>query len=50
MMKVTPAAANKRQQVIHVVLVRLGVIGIADVDAERSRAACRRNDPHAPPG
>ena len=34
MMKVTPAAASS-VKIVHVVLVGLGVVGVADVDAER---------------
>ena len=34
-MKVTPAAASSVKQIVHIVLVGLGVVGVADVDAER---------------
>ena len=35
MTKLTPAAASRIEQRVHVFLVGLGVVGVADVDAHR---------------
>jgi len=35
MMKVTPAAPSSGQQIVHIVLVGFGVVGVANVHAQR---------------
>ena len=34
-----PCGRKQRQQVVHVVLIGLGMVGIADVDAERQTSS-----------